>query len=290
VSGEEWPVVAIGARARAALERSDRRAEALAAFPGAPYLRAGGEVIWVSHRLPAAHPRAVQVGRALAAARGVRFGALPEPDPQACALPAATRATVSRARATCRALAAAPAAIGAPRGLGLLLAGETPPFPLEAAVPHVSAFAAAIAAGDADAAARTAHPLLGLGPGLTPSGDDFAGAALCARLFVARGEGGLAAWRAAAERLAAAAPTRTNEVSAALFGDLVAGETYAPFAALLRALAAGDRHGALGAARTLAAIGHSSGWDMLAGCALGLTGGLGAYGRRHENDHAGSGG
>ncbi|MCL4800927.1 MAG: hypothetical protein KJ025_15150, partial [Burkholderiales bacterium] len=120
MSGEEYPVVAIGARARAALERSDRRAEALAAFPGAPYLRAGGEVIWVSHRLPAAHPRAVQVGRPLAAERDVRFGVLPEPDPQACALPAATRATVSRPRAPGGALAAAPAAVGAPRGRGWL--------------------------------------------------------------------------------------------------------------------------------------------------------------------------
>ncbi|MCZ7562685.1 MAG: DUF2877 domain-containing protein [Burkholderiales bacterium] len=282
----EIGVDAIGARARAALERGGRRAEPLAAFPSSPYLRAGGELIWVSHRLPAAHPRAVRVASPPPAAgegRGsVRFGALPAPDVRACALPAATGAGLARARAACAALAAAPDAIGAPRGLGVLLVGRTPPFPLEAAVPQVDALGAALAAGDAGAAARAAYPLLGLGPGLTPSGDDFVGAALCVRLFAARVEGRQAAWQAAAARLVAAAPARTNEVSATLFGDLVAGETYAPLAALLRALAAGDCHGARGAARALAALGHSSGWDMLAGCVLGLTGGLGRHARTNE--------
>lgn len=271
-------ILSIGPRAHAALARSHGHAEALSAFPASPYLRAGGEVIWVSHRLPAAHPRAVHVAHPLPAGPGVRFGALPAPDTRACALPAATRAALARARKACRALFAEPDAIGAPRGLGALIAGELPAFPLDAAVPHVEAFARAVGAGDADAAAAAAHPLLGLGPGLTPSGDDFVGAALCARLFAARAEGAPAAWQAAAARLAAVAPARTNEVSAALFADLVAGETYAPLAALLRALAAGDLERARGAARALAVIGHSSGWDMLAGCALGLAGRLGRAG------------
>lgn len=275
LSSNEHRVVAIGARARAALERSRGHAEALSAFPASPYLRAAGELIWVSHRLPAAHPRAVQVERPVHVAGAVRFGALPAPETGACALPLASRAALARARRTCTKLVAAFDAIGAPRGLGLLHVGQLPPFPLDAALPHVTLFARAVHADDPDAAQRAAYPLLGLGPGLTPSGDDFVGAALCARLFAARAEGGLDAWQAAARRLVAAAPARTNEVSAALFGDLVAGETYGPLAALLRGLADGDSAGALRAARALAVIGHSSGWDLLAGCVLGLTGRLG---------------
>jgi len=276
VRSDEYRVVAIGARARAALERSGGRAVTLSAFPASPYLLAAGELIWVSHRLPAAHPRAVHVGRPLTHAAGsVWFGALPPADTLSCALPVASRAAVACARDTCGSLLAAPEAIGAPKGLGLLLVGQSPPFPLAAAVPHVTAFARAVRADDAAAAHGAALPLLGLGPGLTPSGDDFVGAALCARLLVARVEGRHGAWHATARRLVAAAPSRTHEVSAALFGDLVAGETYGPLAALLRALAADDLAGACVAARALADVGHSSGWDMIAGCALGLTGRLG---------------
>lgn len=283
-TNERLPVVAIGARARAALERSRGHAEALSAFPASPYLRAAGELIWVSHRLPAAHPRAVHVARPVHAAGVVRFGALPAPDTRACSLPLASRTALARARRACAKLVASPDAIGVPRGLGLLLVGQLPPFPLDAALPHVTMLARAVHADDPDAAHRAAYPLLGLGPGLTPSGDDFVGAVLCARLFAARAEGGLEAWQAAACRLVAAAPARTNEVSAALFGDLVAGETYGPLAALLRGLAAGDLAGALRAARALAVIGHSSGWDMLAGCVLGLAGRLG---KKDKEERAG---
>jgi hypothetical protein len=271
---ERLIVVAIGTRARAALALSAGRVEALSAFPSSPYLRAAGELIWVSHRPPAMHPRAVHVGRPLQGAGAVRFGALPAPDTQSCALPTPNRAALAAARRTCARLLATVDAIGAPQGLGMLLGGRLPPFPLDAAVPHVRAFARALRTEDPDAARAAAHPLLGLGPGLTPSGDDFVGAALCARLFRVRAEGGPPTWHAAAGRLVAAARERTNEVSAALFGDLVAGEAYAPLAALLRALAAGNLAEALAAARSLAVIGHSSGWDMLAGCVVGLTGRL----------------
>src|SRR3972149_5419510 len=150
--GEEHRVVAIGGRARAALERSAGHAEALSAFPGSPYLRAAGELIWGSARLPARHPRAVHVERPVRATGAVRFGSLPPPDVGACALPAATPDSLANARRGCTRLVAASAAIGAPQGLGLLLVGEAPPFPLDAGMPHVRALVRAVRAGDADAA------------------------------------------------------------------------------------------------------------------------------------------
>jgi len=274
VRSEEYPVIAIGSRAREALQRSHGRAEALAAFPGSPYLRAAGELIWVGSRLSNAHPRAVLLESPVTPGAGMRFGALPPAERAACVAPEADVASLVRARAACTALVADVEAIGAAKGLGLLLTGRTPPFPLDACVPHIARLAGALRADDPEAAYRAAYPLLGLGTGLTPSGDDLVGAVLFARLLAARVEGDPARWRAIAERLAADVVKRSNEISAALFADLVAGESFASLAALARALCAGDHGAAIAAARALAPIGHSSGWDMLAGMVLGLTGSL----------------
>jgi hypothetical protein len=68
----------------------------------------------------------------------------------------------------------------------------------------------------------------------------------------------------------AAAPGRTHPISAALLGDLAAGRSWAPLHELVAALAAGTPRAAGAAARRLVALGHSSGWDMLAGVGAGL--------------------
>jgi hypothetical protein len=98
---------------------------------------------------------------------------------------------------------------------------------------------------------------------------------LFAKLFAARVEGDHEAWETIARRLASDIVERSNEISAALFADLVAGESFASLAALTRTLCAADHVAAVAAARMLAPIGHSSGWDMLSGLVLGLTGSLG---------------
>jgi Protein of unknown function (DUF2877) len=273
----EQRIIAIGTRARAALERSRGHAEALAAFPGSPYLRAAGELIWVGTRLSTTHPRAVLLDAPVIPGGGMRFGVLPAAERAACAAPAADAASIFRAREGCAALVSDLRAVGEPRGLGMLLAGGMPAFPLDACVPLIERLATALRADDADAAYTAAYPLLGLGTGLTPSGDDFVGAMLFAKLLAARAEGDLDAWRTVARRLAVDVVTRSNEISAALFADLVAGESFASLAGLARALCAGDHDAALASARALAPIGHSSGWDMLAGLVLGLTGKLGEH-------------
>ncbi|MBI1725627.1 MAG: DUF2877 domain-containing protein [Candidatus Tectomicrobia bacterium] len=105
--------------------------------------------------------------------------------------------------------------------------------------------------------------LLGLGPGLTPSGDDFVGGAMVA--LRALGEG------RAADRLAAwalpLAAERTGKISLAHLACAAAGKGAS---ALHDALAALCAPGAPGLAEALAAvhaIGHTSGWDALAGAA-----------------------
>lgn len=92
-----------------------------------------------------------------------------------------------------------------------------------------------------------AAALIGLGPGLTPSGDDLVGGYL-----VARPDPALSAWALECAR------TRTSRISAAHLQAAAAGEGAAAL------------HDALGGGRLepLLALGHSSGWDMLAGAML----------------------
>ncbi|MGH8697446.1 MAG: DUF2877 domain-containing protein, partial [Burkholderiales bacterium] len=64
----------------------------------------------------------------------------------------------------------------------------------------------------------------------------------------------------------------SHAISAALLADLVGGASFAPLHDLADALAAGDDGAAAVAARALAALGHSSGWDMLLGVLIGARG------------------
>ena len=150
---------------------------------------------------------------------------------------------------------------------GVLLAARPLRFPLDLALARLRALAASVAEDNAAAFESAALPLLGLGLGLTPSGDDFVGACLFARRL--RGDFlSSPSWQDAATNLTRAAAVRSNSISAALFGDLACGAAYAPLHELAAALRGSDA-ALLAAARALTAIGHSSGWDMLTGFMLG---------------------
>jgi hypothetical protein len=170
---------------------------------------------------------------------------------------------VSGARKLQRAIADS----ASPGGFGALLARKKPQFPLDRAIPLVRALTRAFARDDADAVVVAARPLLGLGAGLTPSGDDLVGGALFGRRLVA---GADPRWASAGRKLSREIRTRSHAVSAALFSDLAAGRSFAPLHDLACALADGDDASALRGARALAAIGHSSGWDMLTGFLIGI--------------------
>jgi hypothetical protein len=259
-------VLALGTLAHQALARSSGRAVPLAAFGDSPYYDAGGEIVWVGAQLPAMHPRAVMTAAPQPRGRPLAFARWPAPDAiEACA---GDETTPWAARM--RVLRAALIAVETPRGFGTLLAGIEPAFPLDAGVPRVQALAAAYAAGDADAVAAATLALAGFGTGLTPSGDDLAGAALFARRAASRDP----RWPTLAERLVPQVAARTHAVSAALFADLARGRSFAPLHACLAALSRDEPARALDAARTLARIGHSSGWDMLTGCVIGILGAL----------------
>jgi hypothetical protein len=260
----------IGERALAAVTASGGTARVLAPLTRSIYLTAGDEILWLASE-SAGHARAM-------------VATLPEPPPApgvvvAVAVEGARRWRPSPIAAPspatlasgARALAASVEAIGAPGGFGALLAGRLPAFPLDGAVDTARALATACAADDPEAAARAAVPLLGLGPGLTPAGDDYVGGAFFARAVLrAAGADRGHRWARAAAAVAAAGRARTHPISAALLGDLLAGDGYGPLHDLASALAA--RTSALEAARRLTRLGHSSGWDVLAGFLSALIG------------------
>jgi hypothetical protein len=152
--------------------------------------------------------------------------------------------------------------------------GEEPAFPLDVGGPRARALAHACVAGDARAGAAAALALIGLGEGLTPSGDDFAGAAFFVRSLLACAHAGDGDhWRAAADLVRCEAPALTHPISVALLGDLLDGAGPAPLHDLAHALAtAAPLAIADDAARRLIHIGHTSGWNMLGGFIAGCAG------------------
>lgn len=110
-----------------------------------------------------------------------------------------------------------------------------------------------------NALADEAQQLIGLGPGLTPSGDDYLGGMLVALRLTGRSMQAEGLWRWLQPRLKA----RTSAISAAHLAAAAAGEAHE---ALHRVLG-GDPD-----LEKLDAVGHCSGWDALAGAVAVLKG------------------
>lgn len=104
-----------------------------------------------------------------------------------------------------------------------------------------------------------AQALIGLGPGLTPSGDDYLGGVLIALHQFGRGAQAQSLWRWLKPRLA-----RTSDISAAHLAAAAEGEGHEALHRCIEALCllAPDWDTALVA---LDRVGHCSGWDSLAG-------------------------
>jgi hypothetical protein len=100
--------------------------------------------------------------------------------------------------------------------------------------------------------------LIGLGPGLTPSGDDFLVGALA--LLDALDE--RRAHVALARAVAAGPRGSTSPLSECLLNAAAGGHIGADLCAAVSAVVTGDAESAIAAVRR---IGHASGWDMMAG-------------------------
>jgi hypothetical protein len=103
-----------------------------------------------------------------------------------------------------------------------------------------------------NALADEAQLLIGLGPGLTPSGDDYLGGMLVALRLSGRGMQADGLWRWLQPRLR----ERTSLISAAHLAAAAAGEAHEALHAVLGGNPDLDN---------LDRVGHTSGWDALAG-------------------------
>ncbi|MGE5530171.1 MAG: DUF2877 domain-containing protein [Patescibacteria group bacterium] len=289
-----------------------------AAVTGAVYLEGrGGEILWIAPPGSPAHARAAiaslppgiaRTGMAAASESGIlRIGpavldlnaaVVWDPctlRPREAAPPARVHAQARRALQGLASRAGAdsfgritPLFIdGADGGLGFTQ--EIPPH-VGMALPVLAALRRACLALDAEAVARQGEELIGLGPGLTPAGDDFLGGLLFAAHHLMLTYPARIRWDARPLLdLTQKACARTNPISRAILGDLILGRGPEPlhsfFARLLGGKAANPDGGA---AARLARIGHTTGRDMMTGALAGallLTGA--ALGRGAPCEHSG---
>ena len=133
-------------------------------------------------------------------------------------------------------------------------------------IPEPLELAGACLAGDLEAAGAAAGRLVGLGPGLTPSGDDV----LAGLLVTLRSLGGVKEQALADAITAAVLPTayhRTTALSATLLHCAARGEAGREVAAVLRGLTGVSPLDP--AVTRLRSAGHTSGADLIWGMALG---------------------
>ncbi len=130
--------------------------------------------------------------------------------------------------------------------------------------------------------AHTGRELIGLGPGLTPAGDDFLGGLLFSAGSLKKAYPEKFHWKEQPiVDLIEWARIQTNPISHAIFSDLALGHGPEPLHEMIPLLLAGGRPSHLmeGISR-LVGIGHTSGWDILAGV---LTGMLLTVGKANES-------
>jgi uncharacterized protein DUF2877 len=274
-------VIEVGDTARRLIEGA-RSATVVAALRHSLYLEVAGQLVWLGPPGSTLHARAIVASESpsidgvtrietsfdLSNARPWRPPALPLPIEPAI-LARESRRLISMIDR-----------VGRPDGFGALLIGARPAFPLDRAVDNAGRFLEACALGDATTATSIGERLLGLGPGLTPAGDDLVGGAFFALRLTGWGaptappipprRAFIDDWRDAAAAIRARASERTHPISATLLGDLLDGSGYAPLHDLTLALTRSDEPSAVAAATRLIRIGHSSGWDILTGFLVAL--------------------
>jgi len=163
---------------------------------------------------------------------------------------------LARPAANAQALRRAAAGRVPDAGLGCLVVGANNALSVHAQ-PAIEALGAWLAG---NTLSREAEGLVGLGPGLTPSGDDYLAGMLVALRAFGRPAQADSLWRWLAPRLAG----RTGAISAAHLEAASAGEAHEALHACLENLAGADDawDEALG---RINSVGHCSGWDGLAG-------------------------
>ncbi len=126
---------------------------------------------------------------------------------------------------------------------------------------ELTAWLAAVAQGEAGLADRVAAALVGRGPGLTPAGDDVLAGALVALHTLGRRDLAGHLWPSVRRRSLRAG----NPISTAHLAAAARGQATAVIHLAIARIIAGEVHDLETMAAGIAAIGHSSGRDAMAG-------------------------
>ena len=145
----------------------------------------------------------------------------------------------------------------------------------EAAFGHMAELVGGVRSEDPDRIRRAARGLLGLGPGLTPSGDDALAGLMVALALTTRGFG---LERVALEQvnplILAEVPAATGQLSAEFLRYAAAGQANALVEEVITSILAGHERRLPPAIARLCATGASSGVDQLLGILVGIRLGL----------------
>ncbi|MDI9334703.1 MAG: DUF2877 domain-containing protein [Cytophagales bacterium] len=145
-------------------------------------------------------------------------------------------------------------------------------FPLNHAKLRFDDLRVALQAKRSKAFEAAALGVLGLGNGLTPSGDDFVGGIFFAYAHACKpSPDWLASLSTLQATISKACETSTNPISAALLADNMAGASFGELHDMLDAFESNDSRYIESALQALLRLGSSSGADLLAGLLLALT-------------------
>ncbi len=169
-------------------------------------------------------------------------------------------------------------AAGQDSGLKAYISGNARTLLEHRLAERAAALAGAIVAGDMADALSAGEKLIGLGTGLTPSGDDF----LAGLMVIINMPAGPFGRRRRETAAALAAGAETGTVSRAMLQNAARGRTRAGVVALLEAMTDPAARDIAAAARRVLDCGATSGTDLAAGIADGLAIGLELAGEREE--------
>ncbi len=157
-----------------------------------------------------------------------------------------------------------------PNGLLAWLTNRELAFPLHHGKARFDAVQSALQAKDIKSFEAAALRVIGLGQGLTPSGDDLLGGIFLALAHRPHPKWllGLPALQANLEK---ACEASTNPISAALLANNMAGVSFGELHDMLDALESNDSRHIENSREALLSLGSSSGSDLLAGLLLALT-------------------
>jgi hypothetical protein len=287
----------VGAKARDLLTLPGFSGKILAALSSTTYLLGTGEeILWVNQEGLAAHRRCLLVsfqpgtlspgqsffmqGPFLRLGKGAAIDLRQATEWKPSAIRPGQAEKLAKVNASVQRLLDSVPIPGSSNGLGqaLLLIGGKDPTTLSPgswvarALRPILGLARACFDQDIARVAQTGKELVGLGPGLTPSGDDFLGGLLFVARSLKTAYPGDFPWEEGPiTDLIDGARKQTHSISHSILSDLALGHGPEPLHEVVTSLLQGeDLGGVMAGVTRLLSIGHTSGWDILAGMLTGM--------------------